>query len=572
MKFAFRRWERENPEDSEETLFGRYYQEMIEANGFTSRNVRLSISGQSSFQRLSKLPPVLGSRSAITRAVAFEASQTVPYQMDDVEWDYQLIHHEWDEPRMEEQEDGTQTEVMEHQEEYEALFVAMKTEQVKVFSDVIEDSGKNLLSVEIAPIALFNAAIATQVKEDECVLMLNIGCRGSSLMIADHQRAFIRNIPIAGESITDRVAKEFNVGMAEAEDLKRRHGFVALGGAYEDPESELAATISKLARNAMTRLHGEVSRSISVWRAQHGGNAPVRVLLSGGGSVMMYMLDFFQEKLRLPVEFLNTFPAISIAETVDKNELQKYAPMFQELIGLSLHNVTRCPIDISLLPRYIREQRELDRKVPYFYASAAALVVCLLIFVSGVINLRNFGKQRVESAKQEVERVLKKQKEIKLLDGNLGSIRSQYEKVLGFLNERSQWVNLLSHLQSLIPDSMWLVTLEGQGDSTLTASGNQGNRSDDHETVKVVKSDPAKHLNLTDCSNLLEVKKLHLVGYTLAGRSNTDVEEQFRRNLKNSPYFEEKWVMTESKTSHKDNLTYFDITLTIKPEKVIKRK
>lgn len=78
---------------------------------------------------------------------------------------------------------------------------------------------------------------------------------------------FIRPIPIGGDTITQQVAKEFGIGFSEAEDLKHRHGFVALGGTYEEPESEVAATISKIARNVMTRLHGEVSRSINVWRS-----------------------------------------------------------------------------------------------------------------------------------------------------------------------------------------------------------------------------------------------------------------------------------------------------------------
>ena len=84
---------------------------------------------------------------------------------------------------------------------------------------------------------------------------------------------------------------------------------------------------------------------------------------------MLYITDFFQEKLRVPVEYLNTFSAITIAETVDKEALQAIAPMFQEMIGMSLRSVTQCPIDISLIPASIRNQVELNRKKPYFYGT-----------------------------------------------------------------------------------------------------------------------------------------------------------------------------------------------------------
>ena len=62
--------------------------------------------------------------------------------------------------------------------------------------------------------------------------MLNIGGKGSNLMIADHNRIFMRSIPIAGDAITNQIAKEYGISFSEAEELKMRHGFVALGGAY----------------------------------------------------------------------------------------------------------------------------------------------------------------------------------------------------------------------------------------------------------------------------------------------------------------------------------------------------
>ena len=355
-KFAFQKFDFQS-DSADAPGFAAVYHEMLATYGFTAKQVRLSLPAQTSFIRLSKLPTVIGSQKAIGKIVEFEARQSVPYSMDEVEWNYQLVRHAWEEKRLETQEDGSQLEINENHEEFEALFVAVKTENVTEFTDVIADSGKDILSVNIAPVPLFNAAKATQIKDNECALLLNIGSKSSSLIIGDHNRIFIRSIPIAGNTITLQIAKEFGISAEEAEGLKKRYGFVALGGAYEEPESELASTISKITRNVMTRLHGEISRSINVWRSQHGGHAIQRVLLAGGSSSMMYMPDFFQEKLNVPVEYLNTFSAINIGPGVDRKELQAVAPMFQELIGMSIRNVIRCPLEIVLLPRSIRKQK-----------------------------------------------------------------------------------------------------------------------------------------------------------------------------------------------------------------------
>ena len=64
-KFDFRKLDI-NPEDGESAevvAFIRTYNAMIQENGFTARQVRLTLSSRLSFQRLSKLPHVIGSRS-----------------------------------------------------------------------------------------------------------------------------------------------------------------------------------------------------------------------------------------------------------------------------------------------------------------------------------------------------------------------------------------------------------------------------------------------------------------------------------------------------------------------------
>ena len=229
--FVFRKFD--GGEDEQGIAFYQLYHEVLNEKKFTANRVSLTISGQASFSRLSKLPPLMGNKNAIQRIVEYEARQTVPYAMSEVAWDYQLIRHTWEEVREEVQEDGSVVDVSDAQEEYEALFVAIKNDLITRYTNIIEDSGKEIASVEIAPVALYNAAKGgLQCGNDECVLLLNIGGKGSNLMIADHNRVFMRSIPIAGDAITTQVAKEYAISFDEAEELKMRNGFVALGGGF----------------------------------------------------------------------------------------------------------------------------------------------------------------------------------------------------------------------------------------------------------------------------------------------------------------------------------------------------
>ena len=562
----------------EETIrewFERNYNEMLIEGGFTAKNVRIALPSSNSFQRLSKLPPMLGSSTTVAKIIEFEASQAVPYSMHEVEWGYQLLHHEWEDTVEEQQEDGTVESVQVKNEEYEALFVAVKNEEVTCYTDVIERSGKKIQSVELSSLNIFNAAVVSQVNEDECTMILEIGAKGSCLMLADHRRIFMRNIPIGGDTVNIQISREFGVSDSEAEELKRRNGFVALGGAYDEPESAIAATISKIARNVMTRLHGEISRSINVWRAQHNGNAPVRALLAGGGSTMQYTTEFFNEKLHLPVEYLNTFGLIVIGEKIDRADLQASASMSQAMIGMALHSLGSCPVDISLLPRAIKKQYELNARKPYFYASAVALISCLLISVVGIDRVRAYEEERVTKVEADVEVAKKESSRVQALKSQLDSLRGNYEHSTKFWGSRNNFTSFMTVLQKNIPERMWLIALEPVNLTEDMSSEDGGVAAE----AQLLKDDPNRKITPEVFSALREVKKYRLAGYILRLNSDGDrnLLHEFTdsiRQLKEASadsgegaeetMFEDVRIVKELVDGNNNNLTYFEVELTLR--------
>ena len=114
-----------------------------------------------------------------------------------------------------------------------------------------------------------------------CSLLVDIGARTTNVLFIEPGRIFSRSVPIGGSSITAAIAKEFGESFAEAESRKRRDGFVSLGGAYAEPADPDVARVSKIVRTTMTRLHAELMRSISHYRAQQQGSRPDRIFLSG---------------------------------------------------------------------------------------------------------------------------------------------------------------------------------------------------------------------------------------------------------------------------------------------------
>ena len=568
--FAVKEMDYELAEEDFAAAFAEAFHQVIKENTFVARNVRVAISSLHAFQRLSKLPPLMGNRSRAAQVVESEAKLTVPYPLDEVLWDYQLIKYTktFEVENEAAGDDGEPAEkITETVEELEALFVAIKEDLTNAICTTLLDADYEVLSVEVSPTAIYNAARANMMGEKSCDMILDLGGRGSNLIIVDGARVFMRAIPIGGHTITQQIAKEFSISYTDAEEMKRKHGFVALGGAYEDSDSEVAATISKIARNVMIRLHGEVNRSINAWRSMFGGNRPQTLYISGGSSIIPYVPHFFNEKLQLEVSFLNAFPVINISETVDKQALQGVAHIFPTLIGLGVRQLRTCPVEIALTPKVIRFASDLEKKKPYFYASAVCALLCLLVFYGGV-SARTFYDQRLEemassqlSGAEEIAKSVKKQNQL------LKTAEGHYESLNNVVASRTTWADLLNDLQEHTPSNMWFTEIEGIKDFVNT------DQPVTHQNNMDPGMDPGMGEEMMDmpAAPAEEIQWLRLKGHSLV--MNIDdprgVEDYFREKLKQSKFFnmEEAANFKNPRltvNAGKNNVTSFVIYLKLK--------
>ena len=438
-KFAYQDYtvEGEDSDDVESMLDA--LSDLIVSNSFDAKKTYISVSGQSSFTRFIKVPAVSTDKNKSREIIGYEARQAIPFPLDEVVWDSQIIPAK----------DGADVS------EYDVLLAILKNEVAYPLIDRIEALGNEVKGIEVSATAAYNAARANNVGSEQCEMILNIGGKFSSLIFVDGSNIFIRSIPIAGTTITQQIAKEFNIPMAEAEELKRRHGFVALGGAYEEPDSEVAATISKIVRNVMTRLHAEINRSINIYRASQGGNKPEKLYLSGGSSILAFTPRFFSEKLRIPVEYFNPFQVVTLDENIDQELLRDTAHLFSEMIGLALTHIGHTPLSISLIPEPVRKQQAFKLKRPYFYATCIALLVYLGISYWTLVN--QAGDLRLKQQKIERELSAKRQVNSSVQNSfnNFKNQESEYNKITDMLKYRENWLLFFDRFQRLVPENIW---------------------------------------------------------------------------------------------------------------------
>src|SRR5882762_4003262 len=177
--------------------------------------VNYAVPAQSVFARFVKLPAV--EEEKIERIIAFEAQQNVPFPIDEVVWDYQLIGG------------GAQ-------EQIQVVLVAIKAELLDEINGAVEETGLRTSIVDVATMALYNAFLYNYSGLTGCSLLVDIGARTTNLVFIEPGKIFSRSVPIGGSSVTAAIAKEFNEPFIAAEFRKKRDGFVSLGGAYVEPE------------------------------------------------------------------------------------------------------------------------------------------------------------------------------------------------------------------------------------------------------------------------------------------------------------------------------------------------
>jgi type IV pilus assembly protein PilM len=413
--------------------------EMMDDLRIKHGHVNYAAAGQSVFARFVKLPSV--EEEKIEKIIFFEAQQNVPFPIDEVVWDYQLVGGGGD-------------------EQIEVVLVAIKADLLEEINRAVEESGLRTSIVDVAPMALYNAFRYNYSDLTGCSLVVDIGARTTNLLFIEPGKVFSRSVPIGGTSITAAIAKEFGEPFAAAELRKKRNAFVSLGGAYAEPADADVARASKIVRSTMTRLHGELMRSISHYRAHQQGSRPERVYLCGGSASTPYMREFFQEKLQLPIEFFNPLRNVAVAERASADELARSAHLLGELVGLGLRAVTACPMELNLRPASVVRAQDVEKRRPSLVAAAVCVVLTLIGWGAYYTRATQATEQSTGQLRPKIDMMRAGEMRFDKLRKQVSALDVVARPLISAVNERSFWPEILDDLNERLPtEDIWITEL-----------------------------------------------------------------------------------------------------------------
>jgi type IV pilus assembly protein PilM len=416
-------------ESSREATMQKALQELLAEKSFSSRQSNVCAPGFHVFSKFVKLPPV--DTSKVTQIIRYEAQQNVPFPLDEVVWDYQIL--------------GTSAS-----NELEVLLVAVKSEVIEGLFRVGESAGLRLKLVDVSAAALCNAFRYNYGEVEGCGMLLDVGAKTSNVLFFEKGKVYARSINIGANSITQDFGHESKLRFGEAELAKLEKGSVSLGGAYEEPEDPQAAAIAKIARQVMTRLHIQVNQTIQFYRGQQGGSAPERLYLSGGASIMPYTAQFFAEKLNLPVDYFNPFRNIEIGPGLDLEELSKYAHSFGEVVGLGLRDLAHCPVELNLMPKSSIQRQEFAQKKPYLIAAVFSLALAVFLLHEAEARIAGVRQAGIDKLHEQLDTLSLAQQKLTTEVDQRAQALAGAQEVVALSDDHYYWMKLLAEVRAVM--------------------------------------------------------------------------------------------------------------------------
>ncbi len=484
--------------------------EMMHEMHIHRADVNYAVSAQSVFARFVKLPALDAEK--IDKIIAFEAQQNVPFPMDQVVWDYQLVGGGM----------GEQIQV---------VIVAIKRDLLDEINNAVEETGLRTRILGMASMGLYNAFCYNYTDLQGCSLLVDIGARTTNVLFIESGRIFSRSLPLGGSAITAAIAKEFGESFAAAETRKSRDAFVALGGAAEPADPNIRR-LSKIARSTMTRLHAELMRSVTHYRAQQQGDRPARIFLCGGGAGMPNMREFFHEKFELPVEFFNPLQNVSVSESTP--DVTRSAHLLGELVGLALRSVAVCPMKLNLLPASVVRRQDLEKRRPFFIAAAACILLALLGWSAYYTRAAQVAQQTAQTMRQKNDSMRGPEAQLDKLKKQITALDNIATPLITAVNDRNFWPQILEDLNTRLPEAdIWITELAATSGGKLLGAPEKRAGETAPAPTPIVAGSPAKG----GAAAGKVIDGIMVRGLYLYNPKQQEIVVDYLRNLAKSPFF-----------------------------------
>lgn len=273
------------------------------------RDVALRVSGHSVIIKKVTMP--LMTAEELKEQISWEAEQHIPFDVADVELDYQVLRRRQDEGQM------------------DVLLVAAKKEEIQDLVNLVAEARLRPRVIDLDAFTVQNCFEAAYGTPDpgRTTVLLHIGASLTTInILSDGSTAFTRDIANGGNSITEEIQRQLSISQEEAEAYK-----CGSGGGIVPQE------VPRIIQQVVESLAGEIQRSLDFYLATSGDREIAQVILSGGAARMESLKEAISNRSRAPVEIIDPLRVAGLdSRTQGAAELEGRVAAASVAFGLAL--------------------------------------------------------------------------------------------------------------------------------------------------------------------------------------------------------------------------------------------
>lgn len=278
----------------------------------SAKKVAFAVSGNAVIIKTVTMPVM--SEFDLEAQIEFEADEYIPYDIEDVYLDFQILGEVADDPS-----------------QMEVVLAACKREVIDDYQLVLKDAGLEVVCVDCCVFCLENAAelayeqtAGGDEQEENVHALVNIGANLINInILRNGQTTFVRDQFFGGQNLTEDIQKVQNISFQAAEEMKLKD-------------------FSAISQEALASFHeglaSELVRSLDFYVASHPGHPVQKLFVSGGCALIPGIADELRERIGIDAEVLNPFSGIKSGRKFDADYLQKIGPMMMVPVGLALRS------------------------------------------------------------------------------------------------------------------------------------------------------------------------------------------------------------------------------------------
>ena len=284
---------------------------LFKTHKIREKNVAISTGGHSVVIKTintTKVP-----ESELQKTISSEAEQYIPYDIDDVNIDYQILG----------ESDLTP-------EQMNVLLVAVKKDLVAEYIKLIQAAGLNPKIIDVDTFALQNVfETLPGLEPGQITMLVDVGASKTSLnILKDNDSLMMRDNASGTNQIMERVAERLGIDIADAENL-----LLSEDNEHKDLIAEASSEISNI-------WCAEICEVINTFRSNTNEENLYTVLISGGGVFVKGFAENLQSEVEARVAVLDPFGGLVVDEKkFPESFITQVGPQAPIALGLALRRV-----------------------------------------------------------------------------------------------------------------------------------------------------------------------------------------------------------------------------------------